>query len=44
MSEFSKKYIVIKNNRDFSFLFKKGDSIVTFAPQTGFLFRVVFGA
>lgn len=21
-----------------------GDSIVTFAPQTGFLFRVVFGA
>ena len=31
MSEFKKKYIVIKNNRDFSFLFKKGESIVTFA-------------
>ena len=29
MSEFSKKYIVIKNNRDFTYLFKKGDSIVT---------------
>ena len=31
MSEFKKKYIVIKNNRDFSFLFKRGESIVTFA-------------
>ncbi len=31
MSDFRKRYIVIKNNRDFSFLFKKGDSIVTFA-------------
>ena len=31
MSEFKKKYIVIKNNLDFSFLFKRGESIVTFA-------------
>ena len=29
MSEFSKRYIVIKKNRDFSFLFKKGECIVT---------------
>ena len=33
MSEFKKKYIVIKNNRDFSFLFKKGESIVTFGKE-----------
>ena len=31
MSDFKKRYIVIKNNRDFSFLFKKGESIVTAA-------------
>lgn len=29
MSDFRKRYIVIKSNRDFSFLFKKGNSIVT---------------
>lgn len=31
MSEFRKRYIVIKKNRDFSFLFKKGECIVTYA-------------
>ena len=30
-SDFRKKYIVIKKNRDFSFLFKKGESVVTYA-------------
>lgn len=30
MTDYRKKYIVIKNNRDFSYLFKKGESIVTF--------------
>jgi len=29
MSDFKKRYIVIKSNRDFTFLFKKGKSIVT---------------
>ena len=29
MSDFRKRYIVIKKNRDFSFLFKKGESVVT---------------
>lgn len=31
MTDYKKRYIVIKNNRDFTFLFKKGTSIVTFA-------------
>lgn len=31
MSDFKKRYTVIKSNRDFSFLFKKGESIVTYA-------------
>lgn len=30
MSDLRKRYIVIKNNRDFSYLFKKGESIVTY--------------
>ena len=30
MSELKKRYVVIKSNRDFSYLFKKGDSIVTY--------------
>ena len=30
MADLKKKYIVIKNNRDFSFLFKKGECIVTY--------------
>lgn len=30
-SDFRKRYIVIKKNRDFSFLFKRGESIVTYA-------------
>lgn len=30
MSDFRKRYIVIKNNRDFSYLFKKGESVVTY--------------
>ncbi len=28
---FKKRYAVIKNNRDFSFLFKKGESVVNYA-------------
>ena len=31
MSDLRKRYVVIKKNRDFSFLFKKGESIVTYA-------------
>ena len=31
MSDLRKRYVVIKSNRDFSFLFKKGDSVVTYA-------------
>lgn len=31
MSDLRKRYIVIKKNRDFSFLFKRGESIVTYA-------------
>lgn len=31
MSDFRKRYIVIKKNRDFNFLFKRGESIVTYA-------------
>lgn len=31
MSDFRKRYVVIKKNRDFSYLFKKGESIVTYA-------------
>lgn len=31
MSDFRKRYVVIKKNRDFSFLFKRGESIVTYA-------------
>ena len=30
MSDFRKRYVVIKNNRDFSYLFKKGESAVTY--------------
>ncbi|MBS7369535.1 MAG: ribonuclease P protein component [Oscillospiraceae bacterium] len=30
MSDFRKRYVVIKNNRDFSYLFKKGESVVTY--------------
>lgn len=30
MSDLRKRYIVIKSNRDFSFLFKKGETIVTY--------------
>ena len=30
MSDLRKRYKVIKNNRDFSFLFKKGESVVTY--------------
>ena len=30
MSEFKKRYVVIKSNRDFSYLFKKGESVVTY--------------
>ncbi len=29
MSDFKKRYVVIKSNRDFGFLFKKGESVVT---------------
>ena len=31
MADLRKRYIVIKKNRDFSFLFKRGESIVTYA-------------
>ena len=31
MSDLRKRYKVIKSNRDFSFLFKKGESVVTYA-------------
>ncbi len=31
MSDLRKRYVVIKKNRDFGFLFKKGESIVTYA-------------
>lgn len=31
MSEFKKRYTVIKNNRDFTYLFNKGESIVCYA-------------
>ena len=31
MTGFKKRYVVIKSNRDFSYLFKKGESIVTYA-------------
>ncbi len=30
MSEYKKRYVVIKSNRDFSYLFKKGESVVTY--------------
>lgn len=30
MSEYKKRYVVIKSNRDFGFLFKKGESVVTY--------------
>lgn len=30
MSDLKKRYIVIKSNRDFNFLFKKGESVVTY--------------
>lgn len=30
MSDLRKRYKVIKSNRDFSFLFKKGESVVTY--------------
>ena len=30
MTGYKKKYVVIKSNRDFSYLFKKGESIVTY--------------
>ena len=30
MREFKKRYVVIKSARDFSFLFKKGESVVTY--------------
>ena len=29
MSDFRKRYVVIKSNRDFSYLFRKGESVVT---------------
>ena len=29
--KFKKRYVVIKSNRDFSFLFKKGESVVNYA-------------
>lgn len=30
MTGYKKRYVVIKSNRDFSYLFKKGESIVTY--------------
>lgn len=30
MSDYKKRYAVIKSNRDFTYLFRKGDSIVTY--------------
>ena len=30
MTDFKKRYVVIKSNRDFSYLFKKGESVVTY--------------
>ncbi len=29
--KYKKRYVVIKNNRDFSYLFKKGESVVNYA-------------
>ncbi len=31
MPDFKKRYAVIKNNRDFTYLFKKGESVVCYA-------------
>ena len=30
LSDFRKRYVVIKNNRDFTYLFKKGESVVNY--------------